>query len=387
MGVGEAVRQAVEKQVAFGAAFGDAHAGDDEGNAGGESDDPAEQVRMKEKGLQDGRDALRSVLAATDGMQERGCARSESPTSGPECPRLQRLGERSGRLQADDGRRPLGAIEPRDELDSAFSAPPTSRSVMPNAMGIGVSSRCSSGFSRLYSTLMAERYYVPGLTESLREWVLDEEEAHHLLRVRRGKPGDAVQFFDGAGLRAEAVVGGVAKRTATLELKSFQRTAANDGLILGSRRRKANGCCGSSNNAAQLGVKSWTPIVSERTVVHPGDAKIDKLRRKVIETCKQCGRDRLMEIHEPKPLADFLSSKPTNEVGWLLDPSGDASSDAKAELGVHRSRRRWTADEIALAREHGWRSLHSAATCCESKRRARQWRASTARASGELSSL
>jgi 16S rRNA (uracil1498-N3)-methyltransferase len=202
---------------------------------------------------------------------------------------------------------------------------------------------------------MAERYYAPGLVESLGDWVLEEEEAHHLLRVRRGKPGDAVQLFDGAGLRAEAVVAAVSKRSAQLRLLSFQRSKNDQGLILGSAPPKGERLLWLIEQCTQLGVKSWTPVVSERTVVHPGDAKIDKLRRKVIEACKQCGRDHLMEIREAATLRDFLVAKPPATTGWFLDPSGEPLAKPEAPswacVGPEGG---WTPAEIVLAKENGW---------------------------------
>lgn len=186
--------------------------------------------------------------------------------------------------------------------------------------------------------------------------MLEDEEAHHLLRVRRGKPGDAVQLFDGAGLRAEAVVDSVSKRSAHLRLVSFQRIAANNGLVLGSAPPKGERLLWLIEQCTQLGVMSWTPILSERTVVQPGDAKIDKLRRKVIEACKQCGRDWLMEVREPIPLSEFLASKPAAENGWLLDPTGDLIGDSRsvawACIGPEGG---WTESEISSAIEGGWK--------------------------------
>jgi 16S rRNA (uracil1498-N3)-methyltransferase len=203
---------------------------------------------------------------------------------------------------------------------------------------------------------MAERYYAPGLSESLGDWMLEDEEAHHLLRVRRGKPGDAVQLFDGAGLRAEAIVESVSKRTCQLRLVSFERTAENAGLVLGSAPPKGERLLWLIEQCTQLGVKSWTPILSERTVVQPGDAKIDKLRRKVIEACKQSGRDWLMEIHEPMPLSAFLASKPAAKIGWLLDPTGDSIGNSRSvDWACVGPEGGWTVGEIALAKELGWR--------------------------------
>src|SRR3954470_11038024 len=87
---------------------------------------------------------------------------------------------------------------------------------------------------------MAERYYAPGLSDSLAEWTLEGDEAHHLLRVRRGKVGEHLQIFDGRGLRADAVIAEVGKRDARLELTNFRRSPPSQGLILGSAPPKGD---------------------------------------------------------------------------------------------------------------------------------------------------
>jgi 16S rRNA (uracil1498-N3)-methyltransferase len=208
---------------------------------------------------------------------------------------------------------------------------------------------------------MVERYYAPELADGFAEYVLDGDEAHHLLRVRRGKIGDSAQLFNGKGLRANAKVVQVDRRTAHLELSDFHRSPPSIGLTLGSAPPKGERLLWMVEKCTELGVKTWTPVLSNRTVVHPGDAKIDKLRRKVIEACKQCGRDDLMDIGEPTPLADFLGARPENSVGWFLDPSGvrDPASVRPiwACVGPEGG---WTADEITTARSRGW-TIHALA--------------------------
>jgi len=201
---------------------------------------------------------------------------------------------------------------------------------------------------------MAERYYVPELVDSLTEWDLEGDEAHHLLRVRRGRVGDVVQVFNGAGLRADAEVLETGKRTARLGLSNFLQSPPSKGLVLGSAPPKRERLLWMIEKCTELGVKSWTPIVSERTVVHPGDAKIDKLRRKVVEACKQCGRDDLMEIYDPTILFEFLASKAKNAVGCVLDPSGDPVIGARPDWICVGPEGGWTTAELRSVADHGW---------------------------------
>src|SRR5207253_9192586 len=52
----------------------------------------------------------------------------------------------------------------------------------------------------------------------------------------------------------------------------------------------------------ELGVRTFVPLRTQRSVVHPGESKLDRLRRYVIEASKQCGRNVLREV---EPLADW----------------------------------------------------------------------------------
>src|SRR5262249_28882829 len=54
----------------------------------------------------------------------------------------------------------------------------------------------------------------------------------------------------------------------------------------------------------ELGVTSFVPLQTERSVVHPREAKLDRLQRHVIEASKQCGRNVLLRVG---PLTDWES--------------------------------------------------------------------------------
>jgi 16S rRNA (uracil1498-N3)-methyltransferase len=73
--------------------------------------------------------------------------------------------------------------------------------------------------------------------------------------------------------------------------------------------------------ACELGVSRLQPILTSRSVVDPGSGKLDRLRRGVIEACKQCGRNRLMEIKSPIAWGDLLSEG-TEAIGLVAHPGG-----------------------------------------------------------------
>jgi 16S rRNA (uracil1498-N3)-methyltransferase len=68
-------------------------------------------------------------------------------------------------------------------------------------------------------------------------------------------------------------------------------------------------------------VTKLVPLRTERSVA-TGDKAGDKLDRYVIEACKQCGRNRLMEIAAPQSWNDWLAAAVANTRRWVADPTG-----------------------------------------------------------------
>jgi 16S rRNA (uracil1498-N3)-methyltransferase len=76
--------------------------------------------------------------------------------------------------------------------------------------------------------------------------------------------------------------------------------------------------------ATELGVARLIPLRTARSVVDPRGSKLERLRRLSLEACKQCGRNRLMILEEPRPWSLLLDEAETeNEVvRFLADPGG-----------------------------------------------------------------
>ena len=60
--------------------------------------------------------------------------------------------------------------------------------------------------------------------------------------------------------------------------------------------------------ATELGVERLIPLVTERSVVEPGPAKLTRLRRTIIEASKQCRRNRLMVLDPPTRWTELVGS-------------------------------------------------------------------------------
>jgi 16S rRNA (uracil1498-N3)-methyltransferase len=70
----------------------------------------------------------------------------------------------------------------------------------------------------------------------------------------------------------------------------------------------------------ELGATTLVPLVTEHGVAQPSDAALERLRRAVIEASKQCGRNRLMTIHEPQRWHEWISASSLAGEPRCLEP-------------------------------------------------------------------
>ena len=117
----------------------------------------------------------------------------------------------------------------------------------------------------------------------------------------------------------------------------------------------------------ELGVQHLVPLSTAHTVAQAGDAARDRLRRTVIEAAKQCGRNRLMEIHAPQQWHDFVRSADAAAQRWLAHPGtsptlGDilresAATSAAGFVTAVGPEGGLTDEEVAQAIASGWTAV------------------------------
>jgi 16S rRNA (uracil1498-N3)-methyltransferase len=207
---------------------------------------------------------------------------------------------------------------------------------------------------------MADRYYVncslgPGMI------ALEGPEAHHLAAVCRVRPGDAVSLFNGDGHEYPARVHATHKRHVELEVLGVESPERELGFHFEVAAPLAKGDRAGFliEKLTELGVTRFVPLRTERTVVHPGDGKLDKLERRVIEASKQCGRNRLMEIAPLAPWAGYCVQSDLPRRRLLAHPSAPAAfaertsarEDIALAVGPEGG---FTDQEVEQARDAGW---------------------------------
>ena len=209
---------------------------------------------------------------------------------------------------------------------------------------------------------MHDRAYVPNPLRPGR-LSIEGDEARHLARVRRAVVGDLVDLFDGLGNAYTAQIVGLGKDRVDLEVGSepIPDRIPIPRLTLATSIPKGDRIDWLVEKTTELGVERLVPLITTRSVVDPRSTKLDRLRRTVIEACKQCGRNRPMTIESPTPWAEFVR-KTTNASRFLADPGGvnvstlldPRSTEACMAIGPEGG---FTDEEVSLAQAAGWQTI------------------------------
>jgi 16S rRNA (uracil1498-N3)-methyltransferase len=182
---------------------------------------------------------------------------------------------------------------------------------------------------------------------------LPEGEAHHVLKVLRGREGDLVEVVDGAGRLFIAELRG--GRRADLVEELALAGAEDVEISLYQAIPKGSRMDTVVEKATEVGVSTIVPVVAERGVVNPRKGKIGRWRRVVEAAARQSLRLRVPEVREPVPFERAV--REVGEVGVLLhNASGldvlEAVVGSPAGLFVGPEGG-WGAGELRLAKEVG----------------------------------
>jgi 16S rRNA (uracil1498-N3)-methyltransferase len=186
--------------------------------------------------------------------------------------------------------------------------------------------------------------------------------AHHALRVLRLADGAPVVLFDGRGGQYPATLR-VEGRRALAELGAHDaadselrgRLVLIQGLASGDKMDWI------VEKAVELGVAELRPVAAERSVLRLSgprlDKRLDHWRAIARAASEQCGRNRLMVVQPPAPLAACLAS--ADGPALFCHPEGPL--DFRAALADVQDRLTlmvgpeggWSPEELDLARRRG----------------------------------
>ncbi len=206
---------------------------------------------------------------------------------------------------------------------------------------------------------MSERFYLNSpLAEGLVE--LDGAEAHHLFQVCRLRPGDVVSLFNGDGREYQGRIDSATKKAVLIVVDTISAPARElpFSLEIAAPLPKGDRTQFLIEKLTELGVTAFVPLLTQRSVIHPGDGKLERLERYVIEASKQCGRNRLMRIEPPTHWRDYRNPRGMDELRLIAHPGGDARPAAHASVRcVLGPEGGLTAQELGEADAAGWLRL------------------------------
>lgn len=208
---------------------------------------------------------------------------------------------------------------------------------------------------------MSERFYVAD-SLAVGPYAIVGAEAHHLAQVLRLQVGSAITLFNGDGQEYAALVESVHKNQVAVSIEKVQAVSRERArsITIACPLPKGDRAAFLIEKLTELGVACYIPLKTQRSVVHPGEGKMDKLHRYVIEASKQCGRNILMAIEPMRPWSEVVGDTTLPGERYVADTtagtswSADAQSPCIIALGPEGG---WTKDELALAQQHHWQSI------------------------------
>lgn len=182
---------------------------------------------------------------------------------------------------------------------------------------------------------MAERFFLETPPRDGRATLVGDE-ARHLARVMRARVGDEVVVFAGTGAAWPARVTTIARDSVELATGPARVDPPPDGprrtlavaLPKGDRQKWL------VEKLTELGVDRLVPLETERGVAVATPAALERLRRTVIEACKQCGRTTLLEIGPPTGMAALVERRPASVALLLAAPHAEPFAAARPAVAA-----------------------------------------------------
>jgi 16S rRNA (uracil1498-N3)-methyltransferase len=209
------------------------------------------------------------------------------------------------------------------------------------------------------------RFYIPGLDPAAGVVPLPPDEAAHLQRVLRLRPGAIVQVFDGGGQEWRAEVTSVTRRDATVHLLDRLEPVSEPAVAVTmvTAILKGEKMDAVIRDTVMLGAAAIRPLVTARTEVTPASlarrSRLERWHRIAVASAKQSGRATVPPILPWQTFDAYLSSDPDVDVRLMLVEPG-AGVTARPLAAVAPPRRAavlvgpeggWTDSEIARALE------------------------------------
>ena len=174
---------------------------------------------------------------------------------------------------------------------------------------------------------MLSRLLVESDLEESQTITVKGDEYHYLSKVRRNKIGDSVEIVDRSGNRFKGSVEAIDSASAKIKLEERLEkrpeaypihllVAVPKGSLFDDVVRKVN----------ELGASRITPVICERTVVKPSDAKVERWQRIALESCRQCRRRAPIVVDSELSLEDAVKEVDKEALKIVLHPDDKSVS-------------------------------------------------------------
>lgn len=155
-----------------------------------------------------------------------------------------------------------------------------------------------------------KRYFIGQKLSVGQSVELSGSELHHLSDVMRQKAGDSVILLCKDGFDYTARIESINKKSAVLSVygkeKNTRETKFKLTVLCGLL--KGEGSENQVSALSELGVYKFIPFISRYCTAAKSENKTQRLRRKALESAKQCKRAYAMEVGEILSFADALES-------------------------------------------------------------------------------
>jgi 16S rRNA (uracil1498-N3)-methyltransferase len=204
-----------------------------------------------------------------------------------------------------------------------------------------------------------------------RKFYVGGDDLHHLLHVRRVKPGEKLQFRDGLGRLYETEVAGVFEDAIQCSVISRSDPGEHSfNLRLGVAILKGKKFDLVIQKAVEIGVSEIIPMLTERTIPDPGDKasrKADRWQRIAHEAAKQSLRHSMPVIHDVALYGEVM--KHAHEGCKILAHADPRGNDLRSFMKESQAPRGVTVvvgpeggfsgKEVEIARGFNWNVLHT----------------------------
>ncbi len=210
------------------------------------------------------------------------------------------------------------------------------------------------------------RFYLPLPLAENSTVELDTDTTHYATHVLRLKVDAPVIVFNGKGGQYEARIASIGKKSATLDIGSFNNEDRESPLYthLALAISKGERFDWALQKATELGVSAITPLFTERTDVKLNEERLAKKqqhwKKTLISACEQCQRNRLPELNTAATFTDFVRDENSIEKFILHHHSQQPLNHTPAPESVCLlvgPEGGFSEGEITLAQQHDCKTL------------------------------